>query len=886
MEYVCDERRSVRSMRKLSQTLPGSVQKMYDKLYDEIASYEDETSSAIAQTAFTWLSATPRSPNWEDFEQMLNVVIEPQHGLQPSDVIAACNHFLVWVNGWLNTGHFSASEYLRDRKLIWNETKQRFQFARPAPDLGRGSVETHLDASNDCFAAHICLQLLLQPSLWYIRKSTSSDESLRSAFRSSEPAWAVPRKRLRGVEAYIALFWPYHCALSSLVNQPSNCLRERFLEIIKHFSLACFQRSAYDGGVVENWLRSFVYVLHNLSGPSIYTLTLSLWKDTFESLAPDVRTEPSGKDRALAKLMEELAEGGSKCRVGNVPHPFLIAICFDWSGQISDYMPQHEPSVSQDKISEVGFLLAVKYNNGPLARHLFSRIPAWSIKLRWGENVVHLAASAADSQMITFLVKEGGFPHDEASLQGKTPLAIAAGDRRTDIVLTLLQLGADPNGVPLAVAAQAGCTDIVLTLLEHGADPNGEPMPSGWDHPSFRYRPLHGAIRSHNLDCLRLLLEHGAGMDILTGSDGVLQTCAMYSEGVEEMEMLKNMRGNVLDLDEMIGDQTALLAAIMCGHINQVRWLVSKGADVNIRASDGTNALMFALLRWRVRILTDFGRSESMRIIEFLIQAGARLDIRDNLGATTLLYAAGTGNLSAFRILLDEGASVTERDDRGRSALIYASRLGYANVVAHLLETHNVDVDGRTLDGSTALLDVAGEFYQKGMYDVAELLILHGADINAADGKGRSPFLKACCAGAFHEDWWRDQIQFLGFLLQKGADPFAKDAQGRSAIYMAKKMNWVYQNKVWPWDMSNESWYWDETNELLGWLEGKIGKEEQVYDIADFENGGCSVGPVWRTWLSLAPTKHGARGPGLPEPTSFRRTVPESARSRITEADR
>ena len=61
--------------------------------------------------------------------------------------------------------------------------------------------------------------------------------------------------------------------------------------------------------------------------------------------------------------------------------------------------------------------------------------------------------------------------------------------------------------------------------------------------------------------------------------------------------------------------------------------------------------------------------------------------------------------------------------------------------------------------------------------DIAQILIAHGANVNVRASDGFTPLLNA------------GTVELTRFLLEHGADPFAKTDQGETALDWAKKMN-------------------------------------------------------------------------------------------------
>lgn len=112
-------------------------------------------------------------------------------------------------------------------------------------------------------------------------------------------------------------------------------------------------------------------------------------------------------------------------------------------------------------------------------------------------------------------------------------------------------------------------------------------------------------------------------------------------------------------------------------------------------------------------------RNRCDHIIKFMISKGANLEARGLDGRTALTWATMIGNEAAAKILLENGAST-------RDALHSAARFGWAGMV-RLLVDGGVDVDGRIANLATPLHMAA----MYGWVDVIRALLDHGADILA-----------------------------------------------------------------------------------------------------------------------------------------------------------
>jgi len=95
----------------------------------------------------------------------------------------------------------------------------------------------------------------------------------------------------------------------------------------------------------------------------------------------------------------------------------------------------------------------------------------------------------------------------------KLTLAIAVCLERMDEINDLAaQASNDEKLTALAAAAFYGKADMVKRLLEMGIDPNGFPEADSGFHSHAT--PLHQAVSSGSLDCVKLLVEAGARLDV------------------------------------------------------------------------------------------------------------------------------------------------------------------------------------------------------------------------------------------------------------------------------------------------------------------------------------------------------------------------------------
>lgn len=219
--------------------------------------------------------------------------------------------------------------------------------------------------------------------------------------------------------------------------------------------------------------------------------------------------------------------------------------------------------------------------------------------------------------------------------------------------------------------------------------------------------------------------------------------------------------GNSTLKDKTKGDEdTPLLRACFCGHIDMVNWLLDKGSDINETNYYGASVLFQAVAGGKNRML------------EYLINKhGRSLQEKSKNLATLLNEAAYYGNISTMEYLVNRNASLNETNIYGTDSLSIAASQGQLKAVKWLVEEKNCDVKYKNLelvnvighaalgdhshvleyllrvddsfenvnncdkDGDTPLLLSA---YKCSNFNCIELLLSHGADINHVNNDGES----------------------------------------------------------------------------------------------------------------------------------------------------
>lgn len=125
-----------------------------------------------------------------------------------------------------------------------------------------------------------------------------------------------------------------------------------------------------------------------------------------------------------------------------------------------------------------------------------------------------------------------------------------------------------------------------------------------------------------------------------------------------------------------------------------------------------------------------------------------RIEDRDWLGATPLMWASRISNSAHTNILLSRGAKIEARDSSGRTALHYAVQGGSLGCIKAFLE---VEADARTADyhGLAPLHNVIYFTDKRKVGDIISCLCAYGADLEAGKNMGFMPLYRAVDLGSY-----------------------------------------------------------------------------------------------------------------------------------------
>lgn len=350
----------------------------------------------------------------------------------------------------------------------------------------------------------------------------------------------------------------------------------------------------------------------------------------------------------------------------------------------------------------------------------------------------------------------GRYPEDWSALHILAFFGIVSKSKR------LLEQGsrADSNEnslkvTPLHCAACQGNDKMVEFLLDNGADGNA---PSGDSSTALHMATQHGQRK-----VMKRLLSQPVNPQIANNRGSrSLQVAVGTAANEATVPLLVKHKAGINNRDLRTGD-TTLHLAVEWRRPRIILFLLEKGAALDISNESGLTPLQLA------------AKIDNCEAIPLLLQGGAQVEARSLSGLTALQIAAEKRNWIAFDLLIIGGAAINAWTNNGETLLHEQARESFANVsVASKLLDHGANIEVRSSQGYTALQCAAVSGNRK----MLMFLLSRGAKLNSLTPRGETllhitPPINNDC------------LDISRTILERGLSVHTVSSQGWTALHQA-----------------------------------------------------------------------------------------------------
>ncbi|WP_264376206.1 ankyrin repeat domain-containing protein [Wolbachia endosymbiont (group B) of Idaea aversata] len=473
--------------------------------------------------------------------------------------------------------------------------------------------------------------------------------------------------------------------------------------------------------------------------------------------------------------------------------------------------------------------LLTAVQNGDLnkVKSLISRNANVNTRDKYSWTPLHWAAYKGHLEVAEFLVKKGAdINAADKGPYGKKSIHVAAENNSKDIIEFFLSKGVSINDTdkqgytPLHYAAWRGRLEVAKFLIEEYAN-------SIFKYNNGSTLPCNASLGNH-LDIIKCSMGEKNILEIRDNSGRVPLHCAA-SNGkldivkyfIDEEKVDVNVKDN--------NDDTPLHLAT--GYLDVVKYLISKGANINAKCKAGKTPLDIAAyqklsdvveylkqtqLDLDKKLLIAAKGGDLNKAID-LISKGANVNVKDNNDDTPLHLAVGY--LDVVKYLISKGANINAKCKAGATPLDIAAYQKLSDVVEYLKQTQ-LDLDKKLLiavksGGLNKIIDLfnrganinaENEYGKNPIHIAAEsdykniiefLLSKEGVGVNDTDEQGHTPL---------HWASWSGHLGMLEYLIGKGANINAKCKAGKTTL-----------------DIARDKGY----NNIVEYLEGKLKEERE-----------------------------------------------------------
>lgn len=410
-----------------------------------------------------------------------------------------------------------------------------------------------------------------------------------------------------------------------------------------------------------------------------------------------------GKGKTIISMFEATKNGNIDFVIKTLQENIDINVYLDYSQSVKLIDIDNNYTI---------LMVAIKNGHNNIVEYLIRHGANVNRAVHFMKSALVIAVEYNNKDAMELLLSNGANVNDRKDNYDSTALDIAIQQNNVEAVEILLVHGANTNPkqyqTPLELAATRGYTKIVKQLLESGADINHKDNHVTYTSHGETISGLtaldHAVFKGH-IDTAMFIMENY--------SDRLDYQCwtPIFAAEKGYYEIIVEFINQGIDINYPDGDnRTLLFYAISNGHDVIAEYLIEHGADVNI------------IDDYNIGILKIAVNTDNTKIVRLLLKKNATFVNHNHIGSKDWL-----GQLSALPI-----------SDKNRAEIGATYLMGNKNIGNKLAKIGNIYNESKKQKSSYCeeLFNAA----RNNNKDIVEMLISHGANINAMDKNGLTVF--------------------------------------------------------------------------------------------------------------------------------------------------
>ncbi|WP_297300004.1 ankyrin repeat domain-containing protein [uncultured Brachyspira sp.] len=417
-------------------------------------------------------------------------------------------------------------------------------------------------------------------------------------------------------------------------------------------------------------------------------------------------------------------------------------------GKITEYTNFGDKYIYKDSTP---LFLAVQFGYNDLAKELIKEgadvnARASDMETEDGIDMLYYAVRNNNVEMSKILIDEGLDAGRDYGYEYSYYLKDAAiNNNNLDMLKILVQSGdIDLESSLIPQAIEQNNIEMVKYLISIGQDVNAQIFADGF----WINSPMKVAAQNGNIEIAKLLIDEGAN---LNSSDDYIGPAIDYGNydiakllidndvfnlntnttKEQAIELAKNKK--YYEMEKLLSSEDAnnidgydeLMNAVSKGDMKELEKLIKDDTDLN-KQYDKITPLNLAAAR------------NDKEMVKFLVEKGADINLEDGYGYTPLMKAIDYDNIGLAKNIIDLkpdlNAVCSATGDTPLTYLVNANKYGGGADLCYYMIKNGADINKKNKEGNTPLMIAAASY----SYGIVGVLVNMGADYNIKNKEGKT----------------------------------------------------------------------------------------------------------------------------------------------------